>query len=261
MKIVRAAAALVRLDTSFAGFLSIWLPVLSRTKNIRASTIAALPLFFISFCTFIANDMTDMERDRVNHPERPLVRGDIAPELAATLYFVCLFIALITIRFLVPFSAAFLYYLLLTLSASYMHIVERLPAVKAPYVAGAIALPVIIIVTYFPAETHLYVIAFAVFLFCLGKEMCMDLEDRPGDTASFMHRIARNRIAGVAFTSQATALLLLLTQVRRYYDVIAFTLLTVLLARAQRSWFAENQPTKALALMKLQLLCGLYFVC
>jgi len=261
VKIVRAAAALVRLDTSFAGFLSIWLPVLSRTKNIRASTIAALPLFFISFCTFIANDMTDMERDRVNHPERPLARGDIAPGFAATLYFVCLFIALITIRFLVPFSAAFLYYLLLTISASYVHIVDRLPAVKAPYVAAAIALPVVIIVTYYPAETNLYVIASAVFLFCLGKELCMDLQDRPGDTISFMHRIARNRVAGLAFASQATALLLLITQVRRFYDAMAFVLLTILLARARRYWFIENQPTKALALMKLQLLFGLYFVC
>jgi len=261
VKIVRAAARLVRLDTSFAGFLSIWLPFMSRTRDVTVSSIAALPLFFISVCTFIANDLSDIERDRINHPERPLAKGEIRAEVAAGLYFVFLFLALMTIRFCIPSDGAFLYYVLLILSASYVHIVERAPGVKAPYVATAIALPVVIIASRYPAEKNLYVVASAVLLFSLGKELCMDLLDRPGDTYSFMHQIAAWRVASTAFALQIIAMALLLLQSRRFLDVIVCALLTVSLARSYLYWFREGQPKKALLIMRAQLFVGLYFAC
>ena len=169
MRLLRATVQILRLDMSLLAFLSIFVPVLVRTNDLRESVRKAAPLLFIGMCTFIINDLDDIEKDRTNHPSRPLPSGQIQPVFVAVLYFMCLAGALLTTLFCITGEyVVFLYYLVLTLCISYSYVVEYLPAFKALYVAGASAIPVLIVIAYYPNETTLYLVAAANFSFMLG---------------------------------------------------------------------------------------------
>src|SRR3954464_12491970 len=113
MLIARSLLKLTRLDSSLLVALAVFIPLFVRTKDLGLSLSKAIPLLFIGMCTFIANDLDDVEKDRINHPERPLPSGHVKPSLAAMLYFFCLVSALSTTRFYVQANMAFWYFLLL----------------------------------------------------------------------------------------------------------------------------------------------------
>src|ERR1017187_7491524 len=79
MYTVRAIIQLTRVDSSVMGFLCLFIPVYARTGDVGLSLGRAIPLLFICMCTFIANDLDDFERDRINHPERPLPGHRLSP--------------------------------------------------------------------------------------------------------------------------------------------------------------------------------------
>jgi len=211
-------------------------------------------------CTFIANDLDDIERDRVNHPERPLPSRHLTPTVAVVLYFICLASALFSTKHCVAPGIAFLYYALISLSISYGYIVECIPSLKAPYVATAGSIPILIVATSYPDEPRLYMVAASVFLFTLGREMCMDIKDRPGDAKSFMHRFRPMSLAVVAFSMQTMGLLLLATQARKLGGVVSLLAMTFLLALSGVYWFKFVRYRLAIILMKLPFFVGLYFL-
>lgn len=242
-------------------FLSVLVPVFARTKDIGASLGKALPLLLVSMCTFIINDLEDIEKDKFNHPERPLPSGQVKPAFVAILYYVCLASALITIRSYVTAShIAFWYYLLLTVSISYGNVVEFLSSFKSAYVAAAVSIPVVILVSYYPQEVKLYSIAAAVFVCTLGRELCMDLRDRPGDPVSFLHRIESKRIAWFAFGSQSVGLFLVALQIEGATDLLVVLAMTLLFALSYLCWFKLARLKSATALMKAVIFLGLYFL-
>lgn len=260
MVFLRAILRLIRLSSSLLGALAIFLALLARTKNLGLSLGGAIPLFFIAVCTFIANDLDDLERDRVNHPERPLPARHLTPEFAAVLYFVSLTLALFSTRYLVARDIAFWYYGLMTLSISYGYIVECLPSFKTPYVAAASSIPVLIIARSYPEELRLYVVAGSVFLFTLGREVCGVIQDRRGDAASYLHRFKPSSLALVSFLVQAIGLLLLATQIRKVGEIACLLTMTFLLVLAGVYWFKSASYRQATLLMKIQLFVGLYFL-
>jgi 4-hydroxybenzoate polyprenyltransferase len=85
---LRAIARLTRLSSSLLSALAVFVAFLARTENFRLSLGNATPLLFIGMCTFIANDLEDLEKDRLIHPERPLPARNLTIEFAAILYFV-----------------------------------------------------------------------------------------------------------------------------------------------------------------------------
>jgi geranylgeranylglycerol-phosphate geranylgeranyltransferase len=220
----------------------------------------AIPLFFIAMCTFIANDLDDLERDRVNHPDRPLPAGHLTPEFAAVMYFVSLTLGLFSTRYFVAQDIAFWYYGLFILSISYGYIVDYLPSIKTPYVATAISVPVLIIARSYPNEPRLYVIAGSVSLFALGREICGDILDRPGDAVSYMHRFKPASLAFVSFFVQLIGLLLLATQIRSLVEIADLLAMTFLFALAGVYWFKLARYRQAILIMKIQLFVGLYFL-
>jgi geranylgeranylglycerol-phosphate geranylgeranyltransferase len=210
-------------------------------------------------CAFIANDLDDVEKDRVNHPDRPLPSGYITPALAAILYFTCLALALFSTRHYVAPDTAFLYYSLIALHISYGYVVEGLPGLKAPYVGAMNTIPVLIVATLFPA-VKLYVAAASIFFLVLGREICMDIRDRPGDAISFMHRFRPARLAVIGFSLQLLGLFLLASQIRRRGDIVALLAMTFVLALSGFYWFKSSRYRVAIIVMKLQWFVGLYFL-
>lgn len=261
MRLTRAILCLTRPYTSVLSFLSILLPVYVRTNSLGVGVSQAAPLLFISICTFVINDLDDVEKDRINHPERPLPSGEISPNVVVVFYYICLALALFTTRFGVTSDeAAFLYYLILTLSISYGYVVEYLPTIKAPYVAGTSTLPVLILTALFPNEHALYLIAFAVFAFMLGRELCLDVIDRPGDPVSLLHKVDNQRIAIFAFASQGAGLLLISFQIATAVALLVFLTMVVSVALASMFWFWHRQRRVATGLMKVTVYLGLYFL-
>jgi 4-hydroxybenzoate polyprenyltransferase len=257
---LRAILRLTRLDSSLLGALAIFLALLARTGNLGLSFGKAIPLLFIAICTFIANDLDDLERDRVNHPERPLPAGHLTPGFAAVLYFVSLALGLFSTRYFVAQDIAFWYYGLFIISISYGYIIECLPSLKAPYVAAASTVPILIIARSYPNEPRLYVIAVSAFFFTLGREICGVIRDRVGDVVSYLHKFNPASLALVSFLVQVIGLLLLATQIRKPGEIAALFAITVLLALAGIYWVKLADYRQATLLMKIQLFVGLYFL-
>lgn len=260
MLTLRAILRLTRLDSSLLAALAIFLPMFVRSKNLELSLGKAIPLLFIGMCTFIANDLDDLEKDRVNHPDRPLPARHLTPEVAAVLYFISLGAALFSTRHFVAPYIAFWYYGLMTLSISYGYIIDWLPSVKTPYVAAASSVPVLILATSYPNESRLLVVAATVFLFTLAREICGDVLDRAGDAIAYMHRFRPKSLAVVSYSLQLIGLLLLAMQIRKLGDLIDLIAMTSLLALSSVCWFKLARYRRATFLMKIQFFVGLYFL-
>lgn len=260
MRLFYSLLKLARVDSSLLIALAAFVPLLARTKDLGLSLSKSFPLLFIGMCTFIANDLDDVERDRINHPERPLPSGHVKPEIAAALYFLCLASALFSTKFYIHSNVSFWYYLLLAVSISYGHVVECFPGFKSLYVAGAISVPVLIVAISYPNDRRLCCATGSVFLLVLGRELCMDIVDRSGDEASFMHRVKEGPLAIIAFSLQVAGLSLLASQASDLLDLSDLLLIALLIALAGRCWFKLASYKKAIALMKVQLFIGLYFL-
>jgi hypothetical protein len=258
---LRAILRLTRLDNSLLGFLAIFLPLLVRTNDVTLSLGKAIPLLFICMCTFIANDLDDLEKDRVNHPDRPLPMGHLSPALATVLYFTCLGFALFLTKHYVAPGIDFLYYALTALSISYGYVVDCIPSLKAPYVAVASSIPVLIVAASYPNEPGLYLVAGSAFLITTGREMCGDIEDRAGDTISYLNRFRPTPLAVVAFSLQMVGLFLLIGLIRQPRDIIGVLVMSFLLALSGVYWFKFLKFRLATVLMKLQFFVGIYFLC
>lgn len=260
MRIARSLLKLTRLDTSLLTALAVFIPLFARSQDWGLSLRSAIPLLFIGMCTFIANDLDDVDKDRVNHPERPLPSGQITPLFAAALYFSLLTAALFTTRSYVHAATAFWYYLLLAFAISYGYAVDCFPGFKSLYVACATSIPVLIVATFYPNERRLYLVTASVFFFVLGRELCMDLVDRAGDTVSFMHRIGDKPLVIVAISSQVLGFLLLAVQIDHPLDVLDVLLIASLIIISSHYWFNCANYRRAIFLMKVQLFAGLYFL-
>ena len=258
--LIRALVRLTRIDSSLLGFLAIYLPLLVRTNDLAFSLERAIPLLFICVCTFVANDLDDVESDKVNHPDRPLPSHQLTTTIAVVLYFTFLGLALFSTRYFVGPRTAFWYYALIAISISYGYIVEYLPSLKAPYVAIASSTPVLIVMSFYPDETRLYIVAGSVFLLTLGRELCMNIKDRAGDAISFMSTLKPGPLASSAFSLQTFGLIFLATQSRSLGEAVSLLAMIFLLALSAVCWFKLARYRTAIILMKLQFFAGLYFL-
>jgi geranylgeranylglycerol-phosphate geranylgeranyltransferase len=258
--VLRAIFQLTRLETSLLGFFAVLIPVFARSNDLYSSFRKAAPFLFIAVCTFIANDLDDLDRDRINHPNRPLPAGYISPVFAVTLYFIFLGLALTSIWWFISPGIDFFYYSAISLAISYGYISEYLPVVKPLFVAIAATVPILIVAASYPSESKLYVLAGSIFLLTLGREMCKDIRDRAGDPISIMHRFTPIRLGVIAFSLQWLGLLLLVILIHRAADLIDFVAMTLLLGLSTVLWFELKRYKLPLILMKIQLFVGLYFL-
>jgi 4-hydroxybenzoate polyprenyltransferase len=257
---LRAMLRLTRLGTSLLGFVAVFLPSLVRTHDLWMSFGRAIPLLFACVCTFIANDLDDVEIDRVNHPWRPLPAGHLTPTVAGIMFFTSLFLSILTTKCYVPPSIAFWYYTFIIISISYGYTVKCFPSFKPPHVATAGLVLVLIVTAWYPNETRLYIVASSLFLITVGREICLDIRDRAGDAVNFMHRFNPRVLGFVGFCLEAAGLLLLVIQLRQPQDVAALLGMALMLALAAFYWFKVANYRRATLIMKMLFVVGLYFL-
>jgi geranylgeranylglycerol-phosphate geranylgeranyltransferase len=250
---------LSRPDASALLFFSVFLPMLSRSGSLQLSLESALPLYLVGVCIYVIDNLEDAQSDQVNHPDRPLPSGEISPPVVAVFYFICLALALISTRLFVD-SGAFLYYSLLILGPNYQCVVDHLPNLKSAYVSIVTIVPILVLISHFPGDAGLRIVAVSLFLFTFGKELCMDFLDRQGDPASFLRAVTRQQIGIVSFSMQAAGLLCLAPLVQSSLELYSLLALVVLGFSGGYLWFIGRAGDTAVAVMKAQLAVGLIFL-
>lgn len=240
--------------------LAVFIPLVEFSGAVLESLKRAVPLCLISMCTYIINDLEDKEKDAVNHPERALPSGALSDTAAATLYFVCLGLALLTTQLFLEARESILYLLLLIMVINYNYIVKYFPSLKTLYVSGVTAMPMFIIAQSIGGSGKYYQVALACSFFNLGREVCKDIQDLPGDQESIIHRLPRRGLSVCSFALQALAIFLLIPLVDSGLEVWGILAMWVLFAVSALSWFYSQNIDRALLLMKLVLLFGLTFL-
>lgn len=256
----KALLEISRFHSALLAAMAVFIMYFARTREVWWSMGQALPLLFTCMATFVANAIDDIERDAINHPERPLPGRHLAPQTAVVLYFVCLAAALYSTRHLVEQRTAFWYYGLIATSVSYGYLVDAFPGLKAPYVAATVVTPILMVGSVYPGDRRLLFAASAVFLTVLGKEVCMDIRDRAGDAPSFVQRLPAGPLAAFAFGVQVLAVAILASVSSRFTDLIALAVALTLLAVAGYYWFRLGKLRASIAMMRLQLVAGLAFL-
>ena len=252
--------ALTRFDTCALVFASVSLPLYFHSGDFVFSLTSALPVLTICMCGFVINDLSDIEKDRENHPRRPLPRQAINELGASIIYFSLLAASLVAIKLYVASSAVYLYLLLLVALINYNYVVEYVPAIKTVYVATVGLIPIFILASLLGGETIIARIAPSLFLFLLGRELLMDVQDLRGDAKTFVKIIGISNGENFAFILKllgSSALWLAATSV---VDMLLVFFLVFLDLAFAYMWRLNLQRRTIIQLMKVQLLVGIYFL-
>lgn len=209
---------------------------------------------------FVINDLHDIERDDQNHPNRPLPSRRITPVSAAVVYFSFLAVSLILLRAYVKREEMYLYLLLLLALVNYNYIVGYFPTLKDVYVAAVGILPIQILSSFMPLDRKYLVVSLSLFLFLLGREILMDIEDAPGDGETLAKKIGLLRAADFAFALKALGVTLLFLAARGYLDKVLVVIFLLADFWFYFLWRRNRLRKECLALMKLQLCLGIFFL-
>jgi geranylgeranylglycerol-phosphate geranylgeranyltransferase len=256
----KVVSQLTRLDSSAIAFFSLVLPLYSSTSNLRYSVIQSLPVLTISMSGFVINDLHDMDKDKVNHPGRPLPSQKISPVAACILYFLLLTLSLALIKANVEPRDTYIYLLLLLGLINYNYVVSYIPSLKDLYVATIGVFPLFILSSLLPEGRGHGPVIMCLFLFLLGREMLMDIEDFHGDGKTLVKRIGLRRSVYIAFGIKFIGSLILSQQVSDLWGAI---ILFTVVASDLLFLFLWSRPTMrgvVLFCMKLQLLLGIYYL-
>src|SRR5687768_4747212 len=105
LSLISSVLRLSRASTCALAFALVFLPSYFHTRELWPSVALAIPIFSIAMCMFILNDINDVERDRINHPRRPLPVGSITIDTAAIVYLVLFSVSLALVRVLIETGA------------------------------------------------------------------------------------------------------------------------------------------------------------
>ncbi len=142
--------------------------------------LAVCAAFLFSAGGFALNDYLDRDIDRVNHPRRPIPAGSISPANALRVS-VVLLVAGIPVALAINVQAA-----VIILAAAVVAVAYE-TSLKYRGIAGNLSISTLAALTFLfggAAVDRLLSPAFAslvAFLFILGREIIMDIEDMAGD--------------------------------------------------------------------------------
>jgi len=175
----------------------------------RWALLGALASIAFAAAGNVRNDITDVEVDRLAHPERPLVKGTVSAR-AARFLAIILYIVALESAALVSLPALLLVVLALPLMELYERGLKRegLPGnvtigalTAAPFLMGALAAARDAAdatwSTLWPAEVArpvLVAVALLAALATVGREILKDIEDREGDARAGARRTLPMRI-------------------------------------------------------------------
>lgn len=199
------------LNSTMVGFAVIVGMVVSGFSKMSCLSVALgfLTGFFISGYSMIMNDRYDIEVDRVNNPNRPLVKGSVSikeAEMAAAALLIMGLAASIILGWL-TFLIAALFALIAWL---YNYRVKRCGLLGNTLVSASVAIPYIYGAVAIGAadEPLIYFLALTSFLAGLGREVVKTICDVKGDEIRDVKSVAR--VLGAESAAKLGALFFLL---------------------------------------------------
>lgn len=133
---------------------------------------------------FLINDALDAAKDRINHIDRPVARGDLSPRTALIVGIVFSAIALL-LALLLPLKAALLLSATVALLLAYASITRFVGGLfKTLTVAVLAPTPILTGATVGGEILHLLAPAFLVSAITVIRELAFDIADAPGDRMS-----------------------------------------------------------------------------
>jgi geranylgeranylglycerol-phosphate geranylgeranyltransferase len=259
-RVFRVAASLTRLDTCALVFLSILLPVYYRTYDLEFSLTSSVPILPICMCGFVINDLSDIEKDKQNHPHRPLPSHLISPIGASVVYFTLLATSLILVKLYVDLSLAYLYLLLLLALINYNYIVCYVPAAKNIYVATVGLIPIFIMASLIQNTASAYWVAPSLFMFLFGREVLMDVQDLKGDGETLTKAIGVNSAENFAFLLKIAGCIWLCLLIKSLVDAVVFLILISMELIFLACWRRKLHRRAIIHAMKLQPLLGIEYL-
>jgi geranylgeranylglycerol-phosphate geranylgeranyltransferase len=256
---IRIVSRLARLDTCALIFIAAFLPTYCHSRDLVLALTQTVPLLPVCMCGFILNDLRDIEKDRENHPHRPLPCSQISEWAASLGYFCLLALALILFKLYLDSTTLYLYMLLLLMFVNYNYVIDYVPITKNIYVASA-GLVLIALLSSLTSRVNLSIIAPATFLFLLGREMLMDIQDSKGDENTLAKHIGVRVSENFAFASKFFGSLLLFLTATNALDTILVSLILVGDCLFLYLWKANAYRRLTVNAMKFQLLIGIYFL-
>lgn len=246
---------LARIDSSLTGAASIFIPLLLCGTPILESIKFSLPIFLAAITGFIANNINDIEADKINHPDRPLVTNDISIVLAAIIYFFFLAASVFSIDVLITPKNRTVYVVFLISIISYNYIVSHLPVLKNLFVAIVSTLPIYI--AYISSSVMNVSFLGCAFLFFSGKELLMDVVDMAGDKGTLPWRLGSMESASIAFTLQGGSMVMLLPLINTPLRAICILVEVMLWIYFQWLWHKQSYHRIVLTGLKLQSSIGI----
>lgn len=254
-----AVLRLVRLDTILITFLGVFIPVLLKTNKFLFSLAHAAPILTCSACTFILNDIHDVEKDRVNHPRRPLVLNQLSIVLASSLYLIFLIFSILLITNIVSADVVFIYFVFLIAMINYDFIVKYHPKLKNVYVAFSSILPVVILWSICRDMKPYWEVASSLCIYIFCREFLMDFLDREGDGDTLVKCISEKFVCSIAFIGQFFACFALYFIAENgWLNIISAIVMSVYIISFLLWQFGCFK--KSICFMKINLFFGIFFV-
>jgi geranylgeranylglycerol-phosphate geranylgeranyltransferase len=255
-----ALAQLTRLGVSALVYLALVLPVVRTTGNLAFALTSVLPIATICMSGFAINNLYDIEKDRENHPERPLPSGKLSPTFAGAIYFLLLALSLWLVRSQANSYNIFLYLLLLVASVNYNVAISYFPYLKNLYVASAGLIPLFILSTLLPSHRFEPFALCAVFFYLLSRELFSDIRDAAGDHGTFAKIVGPEAAANTAFGLKLVSSASLLGNPADLIgDTLAFAIIFTDVV-CIFLWKKFGNSSAALRIMKLQAVAGMYYL-
>lgn len=178
------AVKLFRLPSVIAMNMFIVLPLALHTGDIGFAFWQDFPFLLLIAGEIAFNDCCDVEKDKINKPQRPLISGSLNIRLAFILSLSVIGTSLILGIYLYQANAL---RLILFLMTAIILSVYNLPfagvvLVKNFLTATATVLSLSFVFTFIPISQEGFLFLVAAFLFIISRELLMDIRDIDGDS-------------------------------------------------------------------------------
>jgi len=157
-------------------------------EELTRVAIGSVVGLFVEMGVFGFNDYFNVEEDKINSPDRPLVRGDLSLREALILSSVFLGVGILLpwcVPFRLPLNSTILLYSVVMLDMGYNTFLKKYGPIGNLAVSLSTAVPFIygalLVVELSEIPLHLWIFFLIAFLATFSREVIKDVRDAPGD--------------------------------------------------------------------------------
>lgn len=195
-------AELVHLPSAMMICMLIFIPTFLNTHSFAYSILRSFPLTLAGLAGFALNNCIDIEKDRINKPDRALPSGILSVQTAIISSVFFYFLSLILTIFL-PLSYPEMAIDLVGIAGTiiYSVLLNKIGYIKTIITGLLTILPFIVVLISYPSDVSNLTFCFAILLATIGKELLMDVRDISGD------RISKQKTIAIRFGTRSTEII------------------------------------------------------